>query len=230
MELFIHFILNPFLLFLIIILYLPAAYRDREIEFNQPQRTMKYLYLLTFTALFGLTACDKEYSDAYSYDSSSTIYTRENSTRFRELLLVIKPYLLENGQKKYIVTDAVRNVRLSINSKPWGSFNSLDVNTSLYLNSALGEFRVSDSAVKYAVIAPFQSQKDTLTTAGEYAQLLNNIFMLEPGFYFCKLESFELKDLSGETHFYETSVIQAVEIRENTRSAFLGEFEILINQ
>lgn len=189
---------------------------------------MKKIFTLLFLALLGFTSCEKDNTDAYSYNSSSTIYSSENSTRFKELLLVLKPYVMINGQKKYVVTETVYNVKLTVNGKTWGSFDSYDVNTSLYVNSSQGNYQVSDTAVRYAVIAPFQSIKDTLTTAGEYAQLLNNIFVLEPGFYFCKVESFEIRDLSGAVRKFDTPVLQAVEIKENSRSAFLGEFEVLI--
>lgn len=189
---------------------------------------MKKIFTLLFLALLGFTSCEKDNADAYSYNSSSTIYSSENSTRFRELLLVLKPYVLVDGQKKYIVTEAVYNVKLSVNGKAWGSFDSYNVNTALFINSSQGDYLVTDTAVRYAVIAPYQSLKDTLTTAGEYAQLLNNIFTLEPGFYFCKVESFEVRDLSGVNRKFETPVLQAVEIKENSRSAFLGEFEVLI--
>lgn len=190
---------------------------------------MSKKYTLFFLALLGFASCEKDTTDAYSYNSSSTIYSSENSTRFKELLLVLKPYVMVDGQKKYVVTETVCNVKLSVNGKAWGSFDSYNVNTSLYVNSSQGDYLVSDTAVKYAVVAPYQSLKDTLTTAGEYAQLLNNIFVLEPGFYFCKVESFEVKNLSGVTHKFETPVLQAVEIKENSRSAFLGEFEVLID-
>lgn len=190
---------------------------------------MKKIYALLFLAILGFASCEKDSSDAYSYNSSSTIYSSENSIRFKELLLVLKPYVMVDGEKKYVVTETIYNVKLSVNGKAWGSFDSYNVNTSLYVNSSQGDYLVSDTAVRYAVIAPFQSIKDTLTTAGEYAQLLNNIFVLEPGFYFCKVDSFEVTDLSGVTRKFETSVLQAVEIKENSRSAFLGEFEVLID-
>lgn len=173
-------------------------------------------------------ACEDE-NEAWSYNSSSTIYSDENTTSFREILLVLKPYVMEDGQKKYVVADEISNISLTINDKFWGTFNSYSINPSLYGNTSLsGNYMVSDSMVRYPVIAPYQITKDTLTTAGEYAKLLNNLMTLEPGFYFCRLSSFEVKDVNGETHSFETNIMQAIEIKENTRSAFLGEFEVLI--
>jgi hypothetical protein len=176
-----------------------------------------------------LMACNKDDNEAWNYNSSSTIYSDENATAFSEILLVLKPYVMVDGHRKYVVTDRISNVSLTINNKLWGNFNSFAINTSLYGNtSQSGNYTVSDSIVRYPVIAPYQSLKDTLTTAGEYAQLLNNLMTLEPGFYFCRLSSFEVRGLSGETHSFETTIVKAIEIKENSRSAFLGEFEVLI--
>lgn len=190
---------------------------------------MKNIRLLLLLLLPLLMACNKDDNEAWNYNSSSTIYSDENTTAFREILLVLKPFVMVDGQKKYVVAEEISNVSLTINDKFWGSFDSYAINTSLYGNtSQTGNYLVSDSMVRYPVIAPYQSLKDTLTTAGEYAQLLNNLMTLEPGFYFCRLSSFEVKDLTGETHSFETNIIQAIEIKENNRSAFLGEFEVLI--
>lgn len=189
---------------------------------------MKNLRILLFLLLPLLMACEED-NGPYNYTSESTIYSDENTTSFREILLVLKPYVTVDGHKKYVVADEVSNVSLTINDKFWGSFDSYALNTSLYGNTIQsGIFMVSDSLVRYPVIAPYQITRDTLSTAGEYAQLLNNLMTLEPGFYFCRISSFEVKDVSGVIHSFETNIMQAIEIKENSRSAFLGEFEVLI--
>lgn len=203
---------------------MPASIKPEPKSFSMKNIRFLLLLLLPF-----VIACTKDDNEALNYNSSSTIYSDENTTTFREILLVLKPYLLVDGHKKYLVAEEISNVSLTINDKFWGSFDSYTINTSLYGNtSQSGNYVVSDSMVRYPVIAPYQSLKDTLTTAGEYAQLLNNLFTLEPGFYFCRLTSFEIKDVNGETHSFETNIMQAIEIKENSRSAFLGEFEVLI--
>ena len=190
---------------------------------------MKNIRLLLFLLLPLLMACSEDENGPYNYDSSSTIYAEQTTTAFREILLVLKPYVMVDGHKKYVVADKISNVSLTINNKLWGNFNSFAINTSLYGNtSQSGNYTVSDSMVRYPVIAPYQSLKDTLTTAGEYAQLLNNLVILEPGYYFCRITSFEITDLNGKTHSFETNIMKAIEIKVNSRSSFLGEFEVLI--
>ena len=189
---------------------------------------MKNTRFLLFLLLPLLMACEED-NGPYNYDSASTIYSDENTTAFREILLILKPYVMEDGQKKFVVAEEISNISLSVNNKFWGNFNSYPINPSLYGNATQsGNYVVSDSMVRYPVIAPYQITKDTLTTAGEYAQLLNNLMTLEPGFYFCRLTSFEVKDVSGQIHSFETNIMKAIEIKENSRSAFLGEFEVLI--
>lgn len=189
---------------------------------------MKNIRFLLFLLLPLLMACEED-NGPYNYDSASTIYSDENTTTFREILLVLKPYVLVDGQRKYVVADEISNISLTINDKFWGKFDSYSINATLYGNtSQSGHYMVSDSMVRYPVIAPYQLTKDTLTTAGEYAQLLNNLMTLQPGFYFCRLSSFEIKDVNGKTHSFETNIMQAIEIKEKSRSAFLGEFDVLI--
>jgi hypothetical protein len=117
-----------------------------------------------------------------------------------------------------------------VNENDWGKFNSAKTDTALYQSTVINTFKVTDDIVKYPVIAPFQTAKDTITTAGEYSDLLNSYFTLEPGFYICSIESFEFKDENGIMKKVETTIIEPVEIKENLRSAFIGEFEILINE
>jgi hypothetical protein len=189
-----------------------------------------YCLLLLLSAIFSLTACTEEDFTPFTYSSEATIYSQSGEqTRLRELLLVIKPYLLIEGEKKYIVTDSLYNVAISINLKPWGQFFSLPKDPELYSSEPLNSYQVTAAQVKYGVLAPYRSDNDTLTTAGEYAQLLNNFILLEPGFYFCEVESFDIKDVNGNRKTVRTSILETVEIQANSRSAFIGEFEVLVN-
>ncbi|NOU45473.1 MAG: hypothetical protein HOO86_00240 [Bacteroidales bacterium] len=176
-----------------------------------------------------IMGCSKDNSP-YSYPNESTIYSETNKINFRELLVILKPYTMVDNQKKYILTDSLFNVHFSVNGNEWGKFNSAKTDTTRYQDEMFNDFKVTDEVVKYPVIAPFQTAKDTLTTAGEYSDLLNAYFTLEPGFYICNVESFEFRDENGVMKKVETTIIEPVEIKENLRSAFIGEFEILINE
>ena len=176
-----------------------------------------------------LLGCNREDYSPYSYSNEATIYSETNKTMFRELLVILRPYIEYNSQKKYIVIDSISNVVIKINDKEWGKFNSLIVDTSLFNYEIFNDYYVTNDIIKYSVIAPYQTAKDTLTTAGEYSDLLNNFFTLEPGFYICEIKSFEIKLINGDKQIIKPFIVIPIEIKENTRSSFIGEFDIQVN-
>ena len=194
---------------------------------------MKTKILFISTVLQFLFSCSSDddygYSSSYSYANEYAIYETTDETVFREFVLILKPYVMINGAKQYLVTDSLSNVNIKINDKDWGVFTSLDVEPALFDTEENNGMAFTDEPVKYAVLAPYQTSKDTLTTAGEYSNLLNKQFTLEPGIYIFEIESFDFKMSDGTIKTVKTPVVEPVEITENTRNIFVGEFEIKIN-
>lgn len=185
---------------------------------------LKKLFLFILIPL--LNGCMDEDYTPYSYSNESTIYSQDDRVILRELLLVLKPHL---EGKKYIVTDSVFDIVIKLNNKDWGKFSSMAVDTSLFKYTVSSGRLVSDVPVEYPVIATFQPSADTLSTAGEYSDLLGDHFTLEPGFYICEIKSISLKDQAGNIKTVKTGIRKVVEVKENSRSAFVGEFEVLVN-
>jgi hypothetical protein len=183
----------------------------------------------TYLISLSLIGCTTDTNSPYSYSNESTIYSDTKTTQFKELVIIIKPYILVDNQKKYIVTDTIKNVNIKINNKPWGMYNSFGIDTSLFVNEKISNLHTSNSATKYPIIAPYKTSNDTLTTAGEYSDLLNNHLTLEPGNYICQVESFEIKQSDGTIKKVKPFIIAPIEIKENMRSALVGEFEVQIN-
>ena len=63
----------------------------------------KALVLVELLIALAVLGCSKDYSP-YSYSNESTIYSETNKINFRELLVILKPYLMVDNQKKYILT------------------------------------------------------------------------------------------------------------------------------
>ena len=187
---------------------------------------MRLLFAVTFI-IFVITGCEKQFSP-YNYSEESTIFSQTEETAFREMVLTLRPYVRHEGMKEYIVTDSLFNVKIEINNKEWGTFNSFQIDTALFESQVIQNYRITDS-VKYPVIAPFQTPKDSITTAGGYSDLLNGYVTLSPGVYICKIKSFDLRDLDGNVHTIKTTIMEPFEVKENTRSAFIGQFDVLIN-
>jgi hypothetical protein len=189
---------------------------------------MKLLRLFGFLLILMLAACSKNDYSPYSYANEETIYSTNDNTVLRELLVILKPYIEIDNQKKFLITDTLFNVTIRINDNLWGTFNSMQVDTSIFDKEIINNQQYSTDAAKYSIIAQYQDSKDTLTTAGEYADLLNNYFTLEPGFYICEVESFEMKSTNGNIVKVKTNIIEAIEVKNDSRSTFIGEFEVLI--
>ena len=186
----------------------------------------KLLTILLFVLL--LQGCSKEYSP-YSYSNESTIYSESNTTKFRELVLIIDPYIMIGNEKRYIVTDTLKNVRIRINNNLWNECNSFGIDTSIFVKEKTTNHYVTSTTTKYSIISPFRTSMDTLTTAGEYSDLLNNYLTLEPGNYICQVESFVIKQINGSLKTIKPFIVVPIEVKENSNSAFVGEFEVLIN-
>jgi hypothetical protein len=188
-----------------------------------------YFCALFFILPLLLFSCEEEDElTAYTYNSESTIFNQSNQVQFREVLFTIKPYLNAGGTKKFIVTDTLLNVKVKMNNTLWSTAKSLAIDTAGVQKQTMGSFQVSDYNLKYSIIANYQPEKTTLTTAGEYSDLLRAYMNIEPGVYFCQVESFEIKLPDGTRRKVIPLISEMVVITTNTRSLFLGEFEVEI--
>jgi hypothetical protein len=183
---------------------------------------------LVFAVILCLSACTKTDFSPYSYSNESTIYSANKSVLFREFLLLIDPYVMDGNEKKFVVCDTIKNIVIHLSNKPWGSFNSFVVDTSIFQKEIVNDLVVSNSTLKYSIIAPYLTQSDTLSTAGDYSNLLNNYLSLEPGNYILEVISFEVKRQDGSLKKIKPFIVIPVEVKENIRNAFVGEFEVQI--
>ncbi len=194
---------------------------------NKKFTIMKNTFLiLLFIGI--LTSCKKESNSPYTYSSESTIYSESTSTTFKEILFIIKPYIVINNQKEYLVAESINNLSLKVNNSIWGNFQSLTIDTSRIDKKIINNYLVSNSSVQYTVIASQQSDKDTLTTAGEYSDLINNFLTLKPGDYICQIDYFDIKLINSQIKRIYPMITVPLEVKENVKSSYIGEFEIEI--
>jgi hypothetical protein len=183
----------------------------------------------TFVAfIFLATSCSKD-DTPYRYSSESTIYSESNQRVLRELMFMLKPYKIHEGTKKYIVVSSIEKVRVLINGDEWGIFSSFDVDISNINKETADNFYVRSSPVPYVTKAPYVMSSDILTTAGQYSEMLGRYISLQPGGYIFQIDYIELTDKNGDTHRVHPLIAVHFEVKENIVSAFIGEFEILID-
>jgi hypothetical protein len=190
----------------------------------------KQVFFLCSTILFCLFffhACEE--NDPYLY-REPTIYSESDKVLFSEIVFFIKPYVLDDGQKKYIVSDTLKNISLKINNKIEKKSDSYSLDIAhLPSKEIYGNYLVTEESIHYPVVVGITMLPETLTTAGQYADLLNNYLNLQPGIYICQIVSFDFKTASGELKTVYTPTLSfSLEVKENIISVDLGEFEVEI--
>lgn len=81
---------------------------------------------------------------------------------------------MDAGQKKYIVTDKLNNLSLKIDTKIVKVSDSYVLDTAhIHPKELLGEYNVTEQAIHYPVVMGVTMIPGELTTAGEYADLLD---------------------------------------------------------
>ena len=191
----------------------------------------QFFSIVVITALFVavFTSCKEDDGLSYSYSSESTIYSTSNQRILRDLMFILKPYMIHEGIKKYIVVSSIDNISVLINGQEWGKSSSLVVDVSNINKEVVENFYVRTEPVKYVTKAPFVLSNEILTTAGEYSELLSRYLSLQPGGYIFQIEYIEFTDNNGNIHRYYPLIAEYFEVKENIVSAYVGEFEILID-
>ena len=190
-----------------------------------------FILIVVITTLFVVvfTSCSEDGGLPYSYSSESTIYSTSNQHILRDLMFILKPYMIHEGVKKYIVVSSIDSINILINGQEWGKSSSLAVDVSNINKTVMENFYVRTEPVKYVTKAPFVLSNEILSTAGDYSELLSRYMSLQPGGYICQIEYIELTDNNGDTHRYYPLIAEYFEVIENIVSAYVGEFEILID-
>jgi hypothetical protein len=183
--------------------------------------------VIALVALFS-GACNVG-EDAYGYNEP-TIYSDSSSNLFSEVVFFLKPYVYEGNRKRYVVVDRLENVHLIIHEK-------IEKRTDSYPFDALhldgqercGDYQVVDQVLSYPVVVGVSMLPHALTTAGEYADLLNDYLNLKPGVYVCRIVSFDLATVDGERRtIYTPTLSFPLEVAADRASVLLGAFEVEI--
>jgi hypothetical protein len=187
---------------------------------------MRKIFIL-LSAIIYLASCSEDTLDSSYPYTDSTIYSTSQTEYLSEVILFLNPYIEDNGTKKYIVCEKIQDLVLKVNNKSWKISNSYILDT-LHLNNkeTVGGFRVTTETITYPFVVNLRTDTESPTTAGGYADLLNNYLSLRPGHYVCQIESFLIPNHSEKT--FTPTLAFALEVKEKQVSANLGTFEIFI--
>lgn len=193
------------------------------------KRTLFTHFLLLIAISTLCFSCNNEEYEPY-YQSDPSGYSNTNKVYFSNIILFMKPYTLFDGEKKYIATEQLFNLELSINKLWTNTFDSYRFDISKINQQEKTEhFFLSDKPIPYAFEIDVSMVPEELLTAGDYAHLLNHYWNLQPGAYICQIKSFDLITLSGKRLTVHTpTLFTPLEIKEGVSSINLGEFEVEI--
>jgi len=174
--------------------------------------------------IFIIYSCTKD----QEISSENVIYTNTEEYTLKEILLFLRPYTIENNDTLFLTTDSLYNIKVNINAKPVGTFNSLPLNTTSK-NDTINKLLFTKIPIKYPVIIKTHRENQILQTAGEYANLLINSYSLKPGFYFISIPSFYIKLTDGTQKVVYTPICEIFEVKQNITTLFIGTFNVYVN-
>ncbi len=190
----------------------------------------KFKILSILFVVISLNSC--MFDDEEPFLNEGAIYNEQNSQTLKNIILIVKPFVLVDSDKHYIATDMIKNVEISINGKKWGVYNSIVKNTSTISQiTTTGNYQTSANPLKYSIIASLgNNQTDTLSTAGDFANYLNEDFTLSHGTYVCDVTSMQIKQNDGTVKTINPLITEILEVKQEQKNIFLGEFEIQITE
>ncbi|MDR1343292.1 MAG: hypothetical protein LBK18_08590 [Prevotellaceae bacterium] len=177
--------------------------------------------------LFALSCAKDDGYETYSYNER-TLYSSSGKAEFSAVILFLKPYILDGGQKKYLVVDSLRNISVTINGRSLRPLGSYALDTAHVSGKEIvSGYCVATEPVVYPVQVELALYPDSFQTAGQYADLLNSYFTITPGAYIFRIHSFDVLSVAGQQNsIYTPTLSLPLEVGENCSSANMGEFEV----
>ena len=176
--------------------------------------------------LFMCLSCEEDdYGNGYN-----PIYSKSDNVSFTNVIFFLNPYLDIDGQKQSLVTDTLYNVLIKINGQHEFSSHSLDVGIiDAHSIETVGAFNTTTESISYPVIIDVRIAPKSFETAGQYADVLNNLLTLSPGTYVCQIVSFDVKTTTGELTTIQIPALSLpLKIEENVTGCSLGSFPISV--
>jgi hypothetical protein len=181
----------------------------------------RWIYFLLIGLL--ILSCNKD--DNLS-SADRNVVSEDGTIPFEELLVLLN---VKTSDSTYLVVKSIDSVNIYINNSYWAKINSLTVDTSLVEKTAIGNLYQTNNKINYLVIAKQDIKKPDFNTAGAFANYLNEYYELKPGEYACLIESFKVTFNDNSTRKYNTFEYKTFKVEQNSKSAFVGEIEIIID-
>ena len=168
-------------------------------------------------------SCQK---DGSLNSADRNVVSEEESTQFEELLILVS---IKTTDSTYLVVESIDSVNIFVNDFYWANVSSDPINTANVDKFTVGNMTVTTDKLNYLIVAEQEIEDPDFTVAGDFAEYLNSFYDLDAGEYACFIESFQVTFNDNSTKKYYPLTYEIFKVEENTRSAFVGEFEIKID-
>lgn len=186
---------------------------------SQIHAVKNFGFVLLLLVLFASCSKDEDPIERAVVDTDET-------TRFEELLLLIKPRL---NDSTFLLVTRIDSVKILVNNSFWATQNSVVVDTSKFTRSHVGNMTVTPSPVAYMVSSSQQKDASGLNTAGEVSDYLNSNLDLKPGDYLAFVESFRITLNDNSVRTIYPMLYTRFTVVDNTRSALADELIVNID-
>lgn len=168
-------------------------------------------------------SCNRE-EDGLNYTGDAVVSYDTFIPKLDQLILLLSLKI----DDYYIVTPTVDSLYIQLNNNAWGVYQGPGHDTTGLKVQSYQGFWVSQQPVKYLVVADYTTQGINFTTAGEYADYLNQA-AIEPGSYVGELKQMTIIGQDSAAVKLTPHLYFPFEVSEDDYSLYLGEYEIVVN-
>lgn len=182
------------------------------------KKTGIFIALLALLSI-SFTSCKKD-------EHVVNVPANPNQTVLKELIFKIGA--VYNG--KHVVGNKITNVKIKINGFDWGTFDSQEMDQSLYEVKSWTKYDVAASKYAYFNVSiPTIRTSAEITANPKLSEILNSSNSLYPGAYLYTITSFDITDKEGNTKTVKTNRTGTFTVLENHRSVYLGTSSYNLN-
>ena len=159
------------------------------------------------------------------YTGTSNAVSETSQVDFEELNAIIN---IKTSDSTYLATSSIDSINIYINNQFWSMSSATSSNLEHLDRIEINNKLHAESKVNYFLLSQYTAEEIDFTTAGDYANYLNDQLDIEPGEYICFIESFTITRNNGSVEKHYPYEYRIFNIEDNQRSVSLGELELNI--
>jgi len=190
------------------------------IKLITPKRAM-----ILFSISFFFGCATDESNSSFYHDISQTIYSSSEENNFENLVLILN----FKSDSVYLVLDQIDEIKLKVNNSDWADLKEQKFDNSGITYTMNQNIKETINKVPYLIVSGQTQNAPESYTAGAFADYMNNFIYLTPGDYVVEIAEVKFRNLLNDTITVKPRIYQYFQVLPDTKSLFLGEFDIQVN-